>query len=312
MKKIVVLIVAVLFLTTLITAYDQERAQGLQDTKSKMRQMLYEVKSKQPANAYGDITYKTLQKVRMKLDSDYYNKTLMTDFTKSKTMEMLAQLAITSAFAVGTAEQDAQIKIVKDTSNSLSGSSDSFYQELAGKYSSLAKAMEEGNEIEAQTIAQDIKKYVSKYKPHIPDGYQASNEENNILAGLGGILANSLGRIGNMLSMFALDKLFTMLGWGALATNPLGLAVGIIMQETIGAIASGIGSREDIVWKNVEDTAVNQITGLAKQGVNSQLDKVQQGLDENLASTTPIIQPNRNTSTEVEESVKTGGNKLPQ
>src|ERR1017187_7804311 len=98
MKKIISIILSVLIVAPAF-GYDEDRAKGLTMIKSKMENVLQNLQSSKTVDGsrgYGDTTYKTLSKLKAKLDTDYFNKTLATDYTKSKIMTMLAQLAIRS------------------------------------------------------------------------------------------------------------------------------------------------------------------------------------------------------------------------
>jgi hypothetical protein len=214
----------------------------------------------------------------------------MTDYTKSKTMEMLGQLAITTAFAIGTAELTKQKSLVDETATGLKGSQDPQYQELGNMYQQLGVYMEEGNEVEAQGYAEQIKNYTSSNAPNIDSGYRPSEEENTLLSGLAGVLARSLGRIGNLLVTVGLNKLFQMLGFGALASNPLGLAISIVLQETVGAVAGSISNNGEIDWKPVENSAIGQSVDLADQGAKNVEGKIEKGVTETKPMDTGKVQ----------------------
>lgn len=284
---------------------DEERSGGFTSTKMKMQTALQQLQSKQPdpaALGFGDTTYKTLSRLKTNLSTQYFDKTLMTDYTKSKVMEMLSQLAITSAFSIGTAGQTEQGNIISNASDSLSGSSDPEYQKIGQLFDSLAESISEGNEVTAKSIAAQIQEYVDEAAPEIAAGYQPTKEENSLLAGLAGVLSNSMGRILGMLSSFGMAMLFKTLGFGALASNPIGLGISIILQETLGAVFTGVTGGGEVNWQPVESAVVNQSTGLTEQGASVVEDNIKTTLDEAAGPNTDTVAVNGKTEAGGESS----------
>src|SRR5665811_2193121 len=153
MKKIISIILSVLIVAPAF-GYDEDRAKGLTMIKSKMENVLQNLQSSKTVDGsrgYGDTTYKTLSKLKAKLDTDYFNKTLATDYTKSKIMTMLAQLAITAAHSIGTAAQGEQATLIQTTGSSLQASKDPQYQAIGSQFITLAGQISQGNDIEAQS-----------------------------------------------------------------------------------------------------------------------------------------------------------------
>lgn len=308
MKKTISLILSILIVAP-VFGYDEERAKGLETVKSKMEDALQQIQSKNPAadtHGYGDTTYRTLSKVKAKLDTDYFNKTLATDYTKSKIMTMLAQLAITAAHSIGTAAQGEQATLIQTTGSSLQASKDPQYQEIGSQFSTLAGQISQGNDIEAQSTADSIKQYVSSEAPVISSDYKPTPQENALVSGLASVLSSSMSRILGMLSTFGIAALFKALGFGVLASNPIGLAIAIIMQETIGAVATSVTGNGQINWQPVENSAVSQVVSVSDKGTNAIANGTQNQLNGALQSITPIVQKDIDTKA-LSNSNQSGG-----
>jgi len=282
-KSINFVLALLLLITPILPAADAVRESDLRNLKSKMETSLQNIDGKEAVRGTGtggaDTTYKTLSKVEMKIDNAYFDETSQSSFAKNKVMTMLSQLAVAGAYAIGTAEQPATVLQLQEQASSLSKSNDPEFQALGQKYEKLSIAVQNGNNIEAQTIAQDIQSYVQQNAPVIAAGYQPTKKENALVSGFAGVLSRSLGRILPVLTTFALGALFKALGFGLLAANPVGLAISIILSETIGAVASGIGSGGNVDWTPVGNTGVNQATGLADQGAMSLEQNLQNSLN---------------------------------
>lgn len=288
MKKIASLIVVLSLLSNVcLFAYDEERNKGITALKSKQQRVLQEIDQKEPVSPYGDTMVRTLSQIKATIDSKYYNTAAESDYTKAKVMEMLSQLAITSAFAVGTAAQPEQLALVKQQATELLASSDPQMQQLGQKYSDLAQAIEKGDSIQAQAIAGEIKEYVTQNEPSISPGYAPSAKENTFLAGLGSVLSNSLMKVGSLLTTFGVQGLLTLLGGAALASSPLGIAVSILMSDTIGAVANGIMNNGQINWDQTGSSGAN----VAGVGANSGTMQLEKALGEANAKITPIAWP---------------------
>jgi hypothetical protein len=308
MKKILSLILSVLIVAP-VFGYDEDRAKGLTMIKSKMENVLQNLQSNKTVDGsrgYGDTTYKTLSKLKAKLDTDYFNKTLATDYTKSKIMTMLAQLAITAAHSIGTAAQGEQATLIQTTGSSLQASKDPQYQAIGSQFITLAGQISQGNDIEAQSTADSIKQYVTSEAPVISSDYKPSPQENALVSGLASVLSSSLSRILGMLSTFGIAALFKALGFGLLASNPIGLAVAILMQETIGAVATSITGNGQINWQPVENSAVSQVVGVTDKGTSAITNGTQNQLNGALQSITPIVQKDIDTKA-LSNSNQTGG-----
>jgi len=306
-KPIIIFLMIVFFVNSFLFA---GRREGVEATKEKMEDIISQAANAEavPVNNQKYVNnYKTLSSINVKLTDDYYNKTSISDYTKAKTMDMLGQLAITSAFAIGTADQNKQTALISEQAEALSASKDPEYQAIGNKYTQLAAALKSGNEIEAQSIAASIQEYTNNNAPGIDPGYKPSKEENSLLAGLGSVLSGSLGRIGSMLTSFGLTKLLTMLGGAALAANPLTMAIGIILGDTIGAVASSVTNGGVVNWEPVENSTINQTAS----GVGGATNNLQGALNKDLAQTTPWAL-NTNTDAVVEGSKEHGGTKAPE
>jgi hypothetical protein len=305
MKKIVWLLLAVLVVTTIYA--DAEHGSGIQATKEKMSGIILEADNAKAVNNVQYVNnYKTLSSIHTKLDSDYYNKTAAGDYTKAKTLDMLGQLAITSAYAIGTAAQAKQAATVAEQAASLKASSDPQYQAVGEQYGQLSQAIATGNDVQAQSIASSIDAYCKENAPTIDSGYKATPQENSLLAGLGSVLSSSLGTIGSMLTSFGLTKLLTLLGGTALASNPLTMAIGVLLSNTIGAVASSVTNKGVVNWSPVEGSAIGQ----ASSGVGSGTNGLQNALNTNLQQTTPWV-VNTDTNAVVEGSKDQGQTKSP-
>src|ERR1035437_4996363 len=304
MKRLISLtLVALMFVFSLLFATDAEQAEGIQATKAKMSSIISQANQRESTTNERFVkSYNNLSSIKTKLDSNYYSKTASTsDYTKSKTMEMLSQLATTAAFAIGTADQAKQAALISDQATALKAAGAPEYQEIATKYADLAEAVKSGNDIQAQSIAASITDYVTANAPVIDSNYTPTPQENSLLAGLGSVLSGSLGRIGSMLTSFGLSKLLTLLGGAALASNPLTLAIGMLMGDTIGALASSVTNNGVVNWEPVANSATDKTTSLTSGGANSAEGKLGEALNTNLAQTTPLT-INTNTNAVVEGS----------
>ncbi len=308
MKRIISIFLSILIIVP-IFGYDEDRAKGLGMVKGKMDNVLQNLQTNRPADGsrgYGDTTYKTLSKLNAKLDTDYFNKTLATDYTKSKIMTMLAQLAITAAHSIGTAAQGEQATLIQTTGSSLQATKDPQYQAIGSQFSTLAGQISKGNDIEAQGTADSIKQYVTSEAPVISSDYKPSQQENALVSGLASVLSSSLSRVLGMLSTFGIAALFKALGFGALASNPIGLAIAIVMQETIGAVATSVTGNGQINWQPVESTAMSQVVNVTNKGTNAITNNTQNQLNGALQSITPIVQKDIDTKA-LSNSNQSGG-----
>lgn len=301
MRKIISLItVASMFaLQTLpLLASDDVRAQGMEQVKGKMQSAMQSLDTEKPQTAageagqYGDTTFKTLSQVRAKLDTTYYNKTLESDYTKNKIMTMLGQLAITSAYSIGTAMQGQQTQLVSTQAKSLQASSDPNYQAMGQQFSTLATEMAQGNDIEAKQTAAEIQSYAAQNAPVIDPGYKPTQQENALLAGLGSVLANCMSSIMGMLGNAGVQALLTALGCAA--GGPIGMVVSVLIQSTIGAVYTGVTNGGTINWAPVANAATSQTTNLAGQGASTIQNGVQTNLNTAVSQITPL--PNVNTT----------------
>jgi hypothetical protein len=310
-KSLIVVISLFAFVVALY-AGKEERADGVQAAKDKINKILSEAEQAEANNtAMYERNYRTLSSINMKLDGGYYGKTADSDYTKAKTLDMLAKLGFVAASSIGTADLDKQIALLLQQSAALKASGDPQYAQVASDYDALAEALKSGNEIEAENIASRINEYVQTNAPSIDPGYQPTAKENSLLAGLASVLSQSLGAVGSMLTSFGLTKLLTLLGGAALASNPLSIAIGMILSNTIGAVASGISNNGVVDWQPVGDTASGLVTGGVSDNVNSANSKLQESLDKDIAQTTPI-HLNTNTNAVVEGSKEHGETKAPK
>jgi hypothetical protein len=306
MKKIISLtLVALMFIGPIsIFANDPEREQGVQSLKGKMSTVLQEIDNEKPTEEtkYGDTTYKTLSQVKANLSTDYFNRTTETDYMKNKILTMLGQLAVTSAFSIGTAQQAKQTALVNSTASNLEASSDTDYQTLGQKYQTLATQIQEGNSIEADATAAEIQNYVQSVAPTIDSNYKPTQQENALLAGLASILSSSLSSVMGILGSLGIQKLLTLLGQAALSASPIGLAVSAILQSTLGVVFTGITGGGQINWQAVNQTASNQVTNIASKGSSEVQQKIQTNLDQVNTQTAPVIQPTMDTSKITQDS----------
>lgn len=278
-----------------LIASDDVRSQGMQQVKGKMNNAMQQLDTKQPETAnggYGDTTYKTLSKVHATLDTNYYNKTLESDYTKNKIMTMLGQLAITSAYSIGTAMQGQQTKLVTAQATSLQASNDPNYQAMGQQFATLATEMSQGNSIEAKQTAVEIQAYAAQNCPQIDSGYKPTPQENALLAGLASVLSNCMGAILGMLGNAGIQALLTALNIAGAATGPIGTVISTLIQSTIGAVFTGVTSGGKINWTPVANTATGQAVNVAGQGSSAIQSSVQTNVNSAVSQITPMANVN--------------------
>lgn len=310
MKKCLSTVIVLAMLAAPLMADDTERAEGIEATKAKMLDIISQANSAKANNSRYTENYNNIRRINQKLDGNYYKKTAADDYTKAQVMSMIGSLAETAAYSIGTAGQAQQAALLSQQAAAMAASGDPNYQALAAQLNQLAAAVSSGNDIQAQTLAQGIQAYSNANAPAIDSSYKPTPQENSLLAGLGSVLANSLGTIGSMLSSFALSKLLTLIGGAALAGNPLTAAIGIILSSCVGAVASSITTGGVVNWQPAASTAQCSGISVAGQGSNSFQNTLSGSLQQNLAQTTPWI--STNSSAVVQGSQNAGGtNKAP-